>query len=89
MRSQKSILETATSNILYREVNHRIRYYSTNIYLTLFGEYLLYVRYGSMKNKRATGVKKHYFLTLKDALHAGENIVQKKLQRGYSYECTS
>lgn len=71
-------------NILHREVNRRVRYYSIRIYQTLFGEYLLENRYGSMKNKGATGVYQEYFTTLDDALTACNKKVEEKLKKGYN-----
>jgi len=69
--------------ILQREVNHRVRYYSLRIYKTLFNEYLLEIQYGSTKNKSPTGKKEHYYKTLQDALSASINKVQEKLKKGY------
>ncbi len=69
--------------ILQREVNHRVRYYSLRIYKTLFNEYLLEIQYGSTKNKSPTGKKEYYYKNLQDALNASINKVQEKLKKGY------
>ena len=69
--------------ILHREVNHRIRYYSLAIYKNLFGEYILEKKYGSLKNKRPTGIKREYYIHLNDALFACTIKIQAKLKRGY------
>lgn len=71
------------ANILYKEVNHKVRYYSMKIYKTLFGEYLLEKRYGSLKNKSPTGIKQEYFTKREDALLAIQTKIQEKLKRGY------
>ena len=71
-------------NILHREVNKRVRYYSIRVYKTLFGEYLVENSYGSLKNKRATGVIQEYFQTLDDALVASNKKVEQKLKKGYN-----
>ena len=71
-------------NRLYREVNHQIRYYTLQIYKTLFGEYILEKKYGSIKNKRPTGVKREFFLSLGDAVKATALQIEAKLKRGYT-----
>jgi len=68
---------------LYREVNHRIRYYSFKVYKTLFGEYILEREYGSIKNKRPTGIKREYFNTRSEALIICNKNIEAKLKRGY------
>ena len=69
--------------ILQREVDHRVRYYSLRIYRTLFNEYLLEIQYGSTKNKSPTGKKTHYYKNLQDALGASIKRVEEKLKKGY------
>ena len=69
--------------ILQREVNNRIRYYSLEIYKNLFGEYILEKKYGSLKNKRPTGVKKECYINVYDALFACTQKIQEKLNKGY------
>ena len=71
------------ANILYKEVNHKVRYYSMKIYKTLFGEYLLEKRYGSLKNRSPTGIRQEYFAKREDALVAVQIKIQEKLKRGY------
>lgn len=72
------------TQILYREVNHRVRYYALRIYKTLFGEYLLEIQYGSTKNKSPTGKKEHYYTTLQDALGASIKRIEEKMKKGYT-----
>ena len=69
--------------ILQREVNKRVRYYSLRIYKTLMSEYLLEIAYGSTKNRTPTGKKKHYYKTLQEALCASISRVEEKLKKGY------
>lgn len=71
---------------LYRFVNEKKRYYSLNIYPTLFGEYLLEKRYGSIKNMRPTRVVKEYYKTLNDALDVLNEKVKQKCKKGYLHE---
>ena len=80
---QKLQYKSPFIEILQREVNHRVRYYSLRIYKTLFNEYLLEIQYGSTKNKSPTGKKEHYYKNLQDALNASINKVQEKLKKGY------
>lgn len=70
--------------ILQREVNHRVRYYSLRIYKTLFDEYLLEIQYGSKKNKSPTGKQEHYFTKLEEALSASMKKIEEKIKKGYS-----
>jgi len=76
---------TPLINRLYREVNNHIRYYNLSIYKTLFGEYLLQKEYGSIKNKRPTGIRREYFLTLKEALKVCKKCLNEKMKKGYCY----
>ena len=71
------------TQILQREVNHRVRYYSVRIYKTLFNEYLLEIQYGSTRNKSPTGKKEQYYKSLHDALGASMRRIEKKLKKGY------
>ena len=80
---QKLQYKSPFIEILQREVNHRVRYYSLRIYKTLFNEYLLEIQYSSIKNKSPTGKKEHYYKNLQDALNASINKVQEKLKKGY------
>ena len=64
-------------------MNHRIRYYSFKVYKTLFGEYILEREYGSIKNKRPTGIKREYFNTRSEALIICNKNIEVKLKRGY------
>ena len=82
MRSKSSLTYNMTT--LYREVNGRVRYYRIKTYLTLFGEYLLVREWGGLDNKRATGEKQSYFLTLNEVIEAIEKIITLKNKRGYS-----
>ncbi len=81
MRS-KSFL---TSNIttLYREVNGRVRYYSINTYLTLFGDYLLIREWGDTDNKNATGEKWTFFKSYEEMVIAVKRIISMKQTKGY------
>ena len=82
---QIRLKNSLTSNIttLYREVNGRVRYYRIKIYLTLFGEYLLVREWGGVDNKRATGEKQSFFLTLDEAIRTINVIISIKKQKGY------
>jgi len=69
---------------LYREVNHRIRYYKLSLMLNLFGEYIFLKEYGSIKAKRATRTIVEYFKNYQEAQIAFEQTLFAKLKRGYS-----
>jgi len=80
---QEPHYRTPYVEILYREVNHRVRYYSLKIYKTLFNEYLLEIEYGNTKNRSFTGKKEHYYENLQDAMSASISTIEKKLKKGY------
>ncbi len=72
------------SNItLYREVDHKIRYYSLKLYPTLFEEVILERSFGSVKNKKPTRVIKEYFFHIEDAFAELEIVLRSKLAKGY------
>jgi predicted DNA-binding WGR domain protein len=68
---------------LTRVVNNRIRYYQITLGANLFGEYVIDRVYGSMNNKRPTGVIKEYCTSLQDANSKIKTIVHQKQQKGY------
>ena len=73
------------SKILYRYVNHRLRYYKLQLTKTLFGEYLFIKEYGSMKYKKPTRVIKEYCTTQDEAFYKFNKKFAEKLSRGYLY----
>lgn len=82
--AQKILKHYLNSNItLYREVNHKLRYYSLKLYPTLFGEYLLVREFGGSKNKGPTRIIRKYFSHIEDAFVEMENILSLKLAKGY------
>lgn len=68
---------------LYREVNHRLRYYKLSLTLNLFGEYIFQREYGSIKSKRPTRVIQDYFSSFAEAYSTLELKIKEKSQRGY------
>jgi len=72
--------------VLYRETEGRVRYYAIRVYKTLFGGYLLEKSYGSLNNKRATGVIKEHYENIELTLLAVTKTLSLKLKRGYSRE---
>ena len=70
---------------LYREVNDKVRYYSFKIYATLFNTYMLEKSYGSIKNKRATGILREFYDTYEDALKALNTQKLIRIKRGYTF----
>ena len=69
---------------LYRQVNGRVRYYKIRTYFTLFGEYLLIREWGGVDNKKATGQKQSYFVTLDEVATAVKKIIILKSKKGYN-----
>ena len=75
---------TKSNNItLERTLNNKVRYYKLSLFLNLFNEYILEKKYGSTKNKKPTGIKIEYYLTINDAISAYSKKLQEKLNKGY------
>jgi len=69
---------------LYREVNHKVRYYKLSLILNLFGEYIFQREYGSIKALQPTRVIKDYFSSYKEACSTLEHKLREKCHRGYT-----
>ena len=61
----------------------RHRYYRLLTYPTLFGEFLLIREFGSMKNKKPTGVIKEYFSSVLELENTLNKIYREKIKKGY------
>ncbi len=69
------MMKADVNNIkLYREVNHRVRYYSIRLYKALFGGF---------KNKKLTGIIKEHYDIIDQGVSAIKNIIDLKLNKGY------
>ena len=71
--------------ILYRYVNDKVRYYKINLFVDLFGEYLLIKEYGNIKYKKPTRILQEYYQTQEEALDSFEKKLQEKITKGYGY----
>jgi len=71
---------------LYRVCNERVRYYDMLLYKTLFGDFCIERIYGSLKNKRPTGLKKEFFASISDAKARYFSIMKAKKSKGYSQQ---
>ena len=61
-----------------------MRYYKLKLYPTLFGDILLIKEFGSIKNKKPTGIIKEYFSHIEECLKAIDFFVYEKIKKGYS-----
>jgi predicted DNA-binding WGR domain protein len=77
----KNCLNSNTT--LFREVDHKLRYYSLKLYPTLFQEVILERSFGSVKNKKPTRVIKEYFSHIEDAMCKYSEILKQKINKGY------
>ena len=68
---------------LVRKVKNNYRYYLIEMTLNLFGEWILQIKYGAVKNKAPTGIIFKYFTTHVDAVQNFEYVLNKKVRRGY------
>ena len=77
---------TNIKNNLYltRFVNNNERYLKINYSKTLFDDiYIVIITYGAKRNLKPTGIKKHFFSTLADAVKYFNKYVEVKYGRGY------
>jgi len=68
---------------LFRNVNHRTRYYHISVHPTLFNTYVLERIYGSVTNRRPTRIIEEHFEELVSAIDAFEVHKGKRKHRGY------
>ena len=71
------------SIMLYREVAKSVRYYSIRIYLTLFSEYILEKKYGSIKNYKPTGIITQHHDNINSAFNDMKKTIALKAKKGY------
>ena len=77
MISQYSVYMTRTT------VKGSVRYYKLDVEQTLFGGYCVERKYGNVKFKSHTGLKKNYFDETNQALGFFDKILQNKQKKGY------
>lgn len=70
--------------ILYREVNHKERYYRVSLILNLFGEYIFQRVYGSCERRKPTRTIEEYFISYSEAYRNLELKLKEKYKKGYS-----
>jgi len=68
---------------LYRDVNHKERYYRISLILNLFGEYILQKSYGSCERKKPTRTIEEYFSSYTEASRGLELKLKEKYKKGY------
>ena len=68
---------------LFREVNHKVRYYKLSLMLNLFGEYIFTKEYGSLKRSKPTRVVEEYYKNHKEAYIHLQQKLQEKYKKGY------
>jgi len=83
MNKRTNNISIFNQRTLYREVMGRHRYYRLLTYPTLFGEFLLIREFGSMKNKKPTGVIKEYFSSVLELENTLNKIYREKIKKGY------
>jgi len=68
---------------LYREVNHKKRYYRVSLMINLFGEYIFEKSYGSSERKKPTRIIEEYFNSYTEAYRNLELKLKEKYKKGY------
>ena len=68
---------------LKRKVGENTRYYLIELYLNLFGEYILERTYGNIVHKKFTGKVIEFFDSEDSAINRMEKILREKERKGY------
>lgn len=71
---------------LIRCVNDRWRYYTLDLYPTLFFDWGVQKSYGALRNKRPTRSYVLFFSTYDEAQKHVNKTMNQKIQKGYSLE---
>jgi predicted DNA-binding WGR domain protein len=71
-------------SILYRNSGLNIRYYKLEMFLSLFGEYIVEREYGNVAYRAPTGVRKKIFFSIESAKEFYFKILKAKKAKGYS-----
>jgi predicted DNA-binding WGR domain protein len=66
-----------------RSVNGRVRYYTFELFPTLFGESIVIRTYGSVQKSKPTGEIKEVYSNQVDAQHSVDVLIASKHKRGY------
>jgi len=67
MQIKAKVMQSSYRITLFREVNHKVRYYKLSLMLNLFGEYIFTKEYGSLKRAKPTRVVEEYYKNHKEA----------------------
>jgi len=70
-------------NILYRNNGLNIRYYKLEMFLSLFGEYVIEREYGNIAYRAPTGRRKDIFISIDSAEKFYSKILTIRKKRGY------
>lgn len=66
-----------------RSVKGRVRYYTLELFPTLFGESIVIRTYGSLQKAKPTGEIKEVYSNQADAQHSVDVLIASKHKRGY------
>jgi len=70
-------------SILYRSSGINVRYYKLELFLSLFGEYIVEREYGNVIYRSPTGRRKNIFLSINSAKEFYFKTLKSKKHRGY------
>lgn len=76
-------------NILYRNNGLNVRYYKLELFLSLFGEYVIEREYGNIAYRAPTGIRKNTFSSIESAEKFYFKILKIRESRGYKNDLHS
>ena len=71
-----------------RSVKGKERYYTLQVFLTLFGETLVVRTYGACANAKPTGILLEYYTKAEEAQQRVQILAHRKRKGGYAVEKT-
>lgn len=76
-------------SMLYRNNGLNIRYYKLEMFLSLFGEYVVEREYGNVAYRTSTGRRKNTFISMKSAKEFYFKTLKIRKNRGYKNDSHS
>jgi len=76
-------------SMLYRNSGLNVRYYKLEIFLSLFGEYIVEREYGNVAYRTPTGTRKNIFLSVESAKEFYFKTLKTRKNRGYKNDSHS
>lgn len=76
-------------SVLYRHNGLNVRYYKLEMFLSLFGEYIVEREYGNVAYRTHTGKRKNIFSSIESAREFYFKTLETRKNRGYKNDSYS